>query len=245
MNLISLWLVVVATPIHSFAHLSFAIRRQRADAHSSPVVLSFATTTTTTTTTTTSATDKKSSQAFNFGPVSERDEWLYTCERAGNKALQQRGHVGHHALRSEMQAWKSYVIDQEGVTHVLVLLDDNELQEYYNNKPTENHPEEAAPNLLEFLHQQTVLVQPMREPGAAARIWEFVDKAIAEEGCPTKLVAHCTGGVGRAGRVAAGWLVHQYGLTPEEATAETLRVAKQHGVNRKGDVAMLREWLKP
>jgi hypothetical protein len=44
--------------------------------------------------------------------------------------------------------------------------------------------------------------------------------------------------------VAAAWLVHRYSLTPEQATDEVLQQALVSGVNRKGDPALLQEWLE-
>lgn len=56
-------------------------------------------------------------------------------------------------------------------------------------------------------------------------------------------VAHCTHGMGRSGRVAAGWLVHKYGQTVEAAVEETLEAARQHGVERMGSPRQLAEWM--
>jgi protein-tyrosine phosphatase len=53
-------------------------------------------------------------------------------------------------------------------------------------------------------------------------------------------VAYCTHGMGRSGRVAAGWLVHKYGLSVEEAVDEALEAARIHGVERMGSPRQLK-----
>ena len=58
-----------------------------------------------------------------------------------------------------------------------------------------------------------------------------------------KVTAHCTHGMGRSGRVAAGWLVERHGLTPEQATDQTLQAAREHGVERMGAVGLLEKWM--
>jgi hypothetical protein len=187
--------------------------------------------------------DSLGTALFNFGPVSQRDSLFYTCERPGNGAL--RTNVKEQAdLQQELCKWKSYLIDQKGVSHVVVLLDQNEIDEY------------AEPGLETFYRQHgvSVLWQPMNDPCAAGRILQFCETAAARDdesddrsnsssSKKAKIVAHCTGGEGRAGRVAAAWLVHRYGLLPHEATAETVQVARERGVSRKGDVVRLQEWL--
>jgi protein-tyrosine phosphatase len=80
----------------------------------------------------------------------------------------------------------------------------------------------------------------MGEDNAAEKILAVIDQA-EENG--QRVVTHCTGGVGRSGRVAAAWLVHRYGLSPEEATKEVLEMAATAHVNRKGSAELLEAWL--
>lgn len=160
----------------------------------------------------------------NFGPVSTRDSLLFTAERPGNPEGKSDT-VSDEAV----QGWITYVKAQ-GITHVIALLDDNEFANYVSDLPT--------------LYQAGGLQfsqQPMSAPDAASHIFQIIDQAAG--GGSEKVVVHCTGGIGRAGRVAAGWLCHHYGLSPEEATAETMATAKTFGVNRKGDAAALAKWV--
>lgn len=83
--------------------------------------------------------------------------------------------------------------------------------------------------------------QPMQVPGAAQKIFQIIRQAQEQN---EKVVVHCTGGVGRAGRVAAGWLVTRYGMTPQEATKEVMETAESLGIRRKGSAEQLEEWLR-
>ena len=159
----------------------------------------------------------------NFGPVSSRDNTLYTACRPGNPPGKTDA-VSNEAV----QEWIHFMKDS-GVSKVVCLLDDNE----YANYDMDLCKQYCAGGLQVFC-------QEMRAEGASAKINEYIESA-AKKG--EKVVAHCTGGVGRAGRVGAGWLVHRYGLTPAEATRETLAMAKDAEVNRKGDVDALSLWL--
>jgi protein-tyrosine phosphatase len=118
----------------------------------------------------------------------------------------------------------------KGVTNVIVLLDENEFDIY------------DYPGLLNIYEQQGIrfLRQSMDEANASKKIYSFVNNVKNMGG---KVVTHCTGGIGRCGRVAAGWLVCEYGLSPEQATMETLEQAKVSGVTRAGDAKKLQAWL--
>lgn len=164
---------------------------------------------------------------YNFGPASSRDAVLFTAARPGNPPAENKFDNIDDAVVME---WIQYMKHEQGISHVLVLLDDNELESY-------------LPTGLETLYQNGGLsytIQPMKAPGAASTIFARLDEAATRN---ERVVAHCTGGVGRSGRVAAGWLVHRYGLTPEAATDETMQQASNSGVQRKGNVEMLQAWL--
>jgi protein-tyrosine phosphatase len=159
----------------------------------------------------------------NFGAVSDRDAILYTACRPGDPPSK-----SDPIADEAVEEWIAFM-QKQGVRKVVALLDDNELANYDSDLSSLY----AAGGL-------DVLVQPMRAAGASQAILNYVDQAAAAD---EKVVTHCTGGVGRSGRVAAAWLVHHHGLTPAMATEETLATAKVVGVNRKGDAAMLAEWL--
>ena len=161
---------------------------------------------------------------YNFGPVSSRDTTLYTACRPGNPPSKS------DAVTTEAVAEWIEFMKASGVSKVVCLLDENE----YCNYNTDLCKLYGCAGL-------DYICQEMGAEGASTRINEFIDQA-ADSG--EKVVAHCTGGVGRAGRVAAGWLVHRYGLTPAEATLETLATAHDASVNRKGDADALSSWLK-
>lgn len=159
----------------------------------------------------------------NFGPVSLRDSVLYTSCRPGHPPGK-ADPISDEAV----QEWIRFM-KERGVSKVICLLDDNEYANYDSN-------------LLQLYSDGGLeyLCQAMKSEGASANIINYVEEASSNG---EKVVTHCTGGVGRAGRVAAGWLVRHYGLSPEQATEETLTVAKNDGINRKGDVEALSAWL--
>lgn len=160
----------------------------------------------------------------NFGPVSTRDDILYTACRPGNSPTKTQDVISNDAVREWIDFMKS-----NGVHKVISLLDANE----YGLYETDLCQQYTDGGLA-------CLCQEMKQNGACTNIFEFIDQAAAKG---EKVVVHCTGGIGRAGRVAGGWLVHRYGLTPVEATDETLSVATEAQVIRKGDVNALSKWL--
>ena len=165
---------------------------------------------------------------FNFGPTAPRDTTLYTAERPGNSILSD---TVTSVTNEQVQEWIGFMKEQ-GIGHVLVLLDDNELEVY------------EEPGLLQ-LYQDGGLTPhqtPLGEDGAYGKITDIL-KDIDEKG--EKAVTHCTGGTGRAGRVAAGWLTSsKYGLSAEEATKEAVESAIDSGVHRLGNVEKLQKWME-
>jgi hypothetical protein len=160
----------------------------------------------------------------NFGPSSLRDQTLFTCQRPGNDL--EEDPIPASAVAESVAFLKS-----KGIQHVLVLLDDNELEVY------------EEPGLLELYKQGGLVphLTPMGVSGAHANIMQILEDIDAKQ---EKAVTHCTGGTGRAGRVAAAWLASRYDLSPEEATKETIDAALESGVQRLGDVSKLAEWME-
>lgn len=159
----------------------------------------------------------------NFGPASSRDSTLFTCERPGGDP--DNGKIPTSAVVD----WAQFMRKQ-GIEEVLVLLDDDELECY------------EEPGLLKLYENNGFGVQrtPMNEVGAAKRAMATIDKCYAND---KKIVAHCTHGQGRAGRVAAAWLTYKYNLSVEDATKETLAMASIKEVTRMGSPSKLKAWL--
>jgi protein-tyrosine phosphatase len=184
---------------------------------------------------------------FNFGPASDRDTVLYTAERPG----------GDHPSLHAIKPWINFV-KTKGITDVLVLLDDNELEQYENSvddkdkesivhdEDDHNRVGDGSPSLLAMYEQHGLTVHrvaPMSGVGACTAVQAIVQKIMKQQEQKKKIVAHCTHGYGRSGRVAAGWLVMQYGLSPDKATEEVMATAQKYGVERLGDTTKLKEWL--
>lgn len=170
---------------------------------------------------------------WNFGPASARDQIVFTSERpgigaAGNTAEPETWERSGWIPTAEVEMWAAFMQAQQ-VRRVLVLLDANELAHY------------AAPLLetYEALGLAATWV-PMGAADAKARVHAAL---AAAEAAGERIVAHCTHGMGRSGRVAAGWLALRYGLSPEDATAEALAAAEEHALVRLGNARKLAAWL--
>lgn len=160
----------------------------------------------------------------NFGPASTRDNVLFTAERPGNPE-KKTSKVSDDKVRD----WISYV-KGKGISTVVALLDENEITNY-------------EPSGLLNLYREGGLqayIQPMSDPVASKNIFNYIRNA---ESTNTGIVTHCTGGIGRCGRVAGAWLVHRYNLTPQQASEETLNCAQQYNIHRACDPDLLEEWL--
>lgn len=160
----------------------------------------------------------------NFGPASPLDQTLFTAKQPGI-ASEETGKISSESV----QEWINY-ISAQGVTNVITLLSDDELDSY---------EEPGLKSLLEEAGMKC-FISPMGDLGACDRVFTVVHEAEAKG---EKVVTHCTGGVGRAGRVAAGWLVNRYSLSPEVATLIVLDQAYQSGVKRLGHTEKLSGWL--
>eukprot|EP00978_Attheya_sp_CCMP212_P013414 scaffold33712_cov57-Attheya_sp.AAC.5 len=162
----------------------------------------------------------------NFGPASPRDQTVFTCERPGGEPADPTAQIPTSVVRNWIVCMK-----EKGIQHVLILLDDNELECY------------EPPGLLSLYTDAGLTVHrtPMGEKGASQRVQTILSAA---ESSGEKVVAHCTHGMGRSGRVAAGWLVMKYGLSEEDATSIAIETAREHGMERMGNVPALEKWLK-
>ena len=138
----------------------------------------------------------------NFGRASPLDSVMHTAERPGNPP-EKTGRVSP----AEVKEWIDYVRGQ-GVTNVIALLDEKELDIY------------EEPGLQKLMEENGMkfTVRPMGEEGAPQKILRLIEEA-EERG--EKIVCHCTGGIGRCGRVCAAWLVHRYELSPEVRSEST------------------------
>jgi len=116
------------------------------------------------------------------------------------------------------------------VKRVLILLDPNEMELY--ERPLES---------IYKKHGFTYAHVPMGEPGAVENVLAALEEASAAN---ERIIAHCTHGMGRSGRVSAAWLVKKYGLSAEEATKETMAAAERSSVVRLGSADKLSAWMK-
>jgi hypothetical protein len=166
----------------------------------------------------------------NFGPASARDSIVNTCERPGGETGYDRSNK--IPTSQAVSEWIEFMtVPERNIRHVIILLSDEELEVYDD------------PGLIAAYQSGGILVHhiPYASEKSYSKIMSEMDK-IEQEG-NGNVVVHCTHGMGRSGRVAAGWLVHRYGLSIEEAVEETLTMARQVGVERMGSPKQLAEWI--
>ena len=167
------------------------------------------------------------SPMYNFGPASQRDDnVLFSAERPGNPPGKKDPIPDEKVVQ-----WIQFMQQKEQNIHTVVaLLDENELINY-------------EPTGLLTLYQKHGLqckVQSINDPRAAYNLFHLLEQA---EAAQQRVVTHCTGGIGRCGRVAGAWLMHRYQLTPEQASQETLQCAQNVGMIRACEPDKLKEWM--
>ena len=130
---------------------------------------------------------------------------------------------------ASVKEWVVFMKENK-VKRVLTLLDPNEIE--LDEQPLESIYRKHG---FAFAHV------PMGEPDAVDRVMAALDEASQAN---EKIIAHCTHGMGRSGRVSAAWLVHKYGLSVEEATEEVMATAERSSIVRLGSAEKLSAWLE-
>ncbi len=163
----------------------------------------------------------------NFGPASSRDSVVNTCERPGGDP----GAASRIPTKDKVDEWIRFMTTPgRAIKHVFILLTDSELEAY------------DGPGLISAYEACGIVVHhiPYASDGSFRKIMTDLDGLHAKR---ENAVAHCTHGMGRSGRVAAGWLVYKYGLSVEDAVEEALEAARNHGVERMGSPSQLTKWM--
>jgi len=157
----------------------------------------------------------------NFGRISYREETLFTAERPG--------HYKKEFPPSIIDDWIQHV-KKKGINNVLIIMDDNEFDVY------------EGIDLKEFYRQAGLIVHhiPFTSPNSHEHIMALLQKLDADG---QKVVAHCSGGKGRCGRVSCAWLCKKWCLSPIEASQEFIDQAVENGLYRLGDVQKLKKWI--
>ena len=164
----------------------------------------------------------------NFGPASHRDSVVFTCERPGGDPPNKDSFI---PTAQVIPKWIDFIKTIHSISNVLILMDEAELETAY-----------AAPGLIQAYRDggMTVHHVPMSSSNAANHIISILQDV---ESKGERVTAHCTHGMGRSGRVAAGWLMTRYGLSAEQATEEVLETARLHGIEHMGAPQKLERWL--
>jgi protein-tyrosine phosphatase len=142
-----------------------------------------------------------------------RVDW-FNAEDTGNGRLGITLLPGRRDHRRDLEL-DIEALKEDGVTHVVPLLTNEELWDYGVSELMEKYGEVGvAVRRLPILDQGTSSVRQMNE------LLDWIDERL-EEGA--KVLVHCVGGLGRAGLVGASYL-RRRGMTADAAIAEVRRV---------------------
>mmetsp|Transcript_23771 Transcript_23771/g.65944 ORF Transcript_23771/g.65944 Transcript_23771/m.65944 type:complete len:255 (+) Transcript_23771:203-967(+) len=163
------------------------------------------------------------------GPVaaSGRDSTAYGSERPG---MNNEWNFMNSIPDSAVDEWVAHM-KSNGISRVISLLSAKELTFY--TTPLEELYHRAFGKSWRELN--------LRKEGALEKAMQYLDDA-ADNG--EKVVIHCSGGQGRTALILASWLVHKYGLTPEEAVTEMVSYAKENNASRNNVLDKLPGFLE-
>lgn len=164
---------------------------------------------------------------YNFARISNLDEFVFASCRPGPWPCED--HTPETRIKEgSVGAWIEFV-KEKGITHVLSLLAPDELASY----STPIGPVLIASGLVYTnVH--------IKSPGAFDSAMAAINAAVKVSG---KCLIHCWGGGGRAGRVAASWLVHKHGLSFSSAASTIDTTAASLNVKRRADAASLEAFV--
>merc|ERR1712232_713358 len=154
-------------------------------------------------------TTRKIESLHNFGPVSYRENTLFTAERPG-----------HHEKKFPteiIENWAKFIMDK-GIRNVLIIMEDDEFDVY-------------DVDLIDFYEKNGLVVHhiPFSSPNSYQKMMELISDVDSKG---EKVVSHCTGGKGRRGRVACAWLCKKWNISPLQASQELIDQATEKGLYR-------------
>ena len=171
---------------------------------------------------------------------------MFTCERPGGDPPKKKHNNNNNDDNNDTTIVNNNKIDTKtkvaewvqfmtgggrNIRHVFILLTDKELNDAY-----------AEPGLIQAYKEAGIVANHI--PYASPKSYQAIMKELDEvHALGEQAVAHCTHGIGRSGRVAAGWLVYKYGLGVDQAVEEALEAARAAGVQRMGSPHQLTDWI--
>ncbi len=140
---------------------------------------------------------------FAFGPACSEERFVFGSQRPGYGP-------GKVSL-SAVHVWLSF-IKEKGIRRICCLLQERELQTYYENNLVETYSKEFGD-----LNVLAVPVKDFHLAEISALRDEILPFLAESEEKELPVLVHCSGGLGRTGHVLAAWVVYRYGLPVEEA----------------------------
>jgi arsenical resistance protein ArsH len=164
---------------------------------------------------------------YNFSSISNLDNFVFAscrpgpwpCEDQTPETRIKEGSIG---------AWIEFV-KEKGITHIVSLLAPDELASYSC----------SIGSLITSSGLNYTNVH-IRSSGAFDSTMAAIDLAVKAGG---KCLIHCWGGGGRAGRVAASWLVYKHSMSYSTAATTINTMATTLGVNRRADEKTLEAFI--
>jgi len=166
---------------------------------------------------------------YNFSAASSLDDTVVVACRPGAWPCAPHAPGATRIGEVEVAAWASFAASK-GVTRVLSLLSPDEVESYAAPVAAAL----AAKGITELANVVPKL------PGAHAEAMAFLSAAHA---AGARVLVHCWGSNGRAGRVAAAWLVHRHGLSTAAASAEVAATAAAARASRTADAPALEAFI--
>lgn len=158
-----------------------------------------------------------------FSAASEQEPYVFGARRPGFLFPRVPSQIVH--------SWIAFM-QAQGITRVLCLLPDHQLKAY----------DDLLGTYRQAFGEQNVLWVPIDDfhlAEEAQLIDQILPFFVEAERQQEKVVAHCSGGVGRTGHVLAAWLVSGRGMSNEEAIAAVKRQGRNARESRDKGLDLL------
>lgn len=143
---------------------------------------------------------------YNFQSASKEDNLVYGSSRPGYS-------LKYHVDKETVLTWIKF-IKSKGIKRICCLLDSQHLDYYSDNLITIYENEFGKDNICHAPVEDYSLVD---KESLHNVILPFINESVIKQ---SKVLVHCSAGIGRTGIVLASWLVYYRNYEPKVACAE-------------------------